>query len=103
MRHILRNASRPAGAAAPSLFKRFQLSLTGSSEKGFENPMSKGEAAKILGVRSVFLNFFHISFLVFLDFVYVYFGLVHGFVFISPMKDDIYSFDSISYPQCRLR
>ena len=51
VRYILRNASRPAGAAAPGFFKSFQFNLTGSAEKGFESPMSKGEAAKILGIR----------------------------------------------------
>jgi hypothetical protein len=48
---ILRSASRPAGAAAPGFFKSLQSTLTSGTEKGFENPMSKSEAAKILGIR----------------------------------------------------
>eukprot|EP00287_Rhodomonas_sp_CCMP768_P002404 CAMPEP_0196718498 /NCGR_PEP_ID=MMETSP1091-20130531/1681_1 /TAXON_ID=302021 /ORGANISM="Rhodomonas sp., Strain CCMP768" /LENGTH=119 /DNA_ID=CAMNT_0042059165 /DNA_START=135 /DNA_END=494 /DNA_ORIENTATION=- len=49
-RAILRRAQAGGAAGGGGLFSHFTGAMTGGSEKGFEEPMSRGEAAKILGV-----------------------------------------------------
>ena len=49
-RAIVRAAQRGGPQAGAGFFASFSK-LGGSAEKGFENPMSRSEAAKILGIR----------------------------------------------------
>mmetsp|Transcript_20028 Transcript_20028/g.47732 ORF Transcript_20028/g.47732 Transcript_20028/m.47732 type:complete len:120 (-) Transcript_20028:114-473(-) len=49
-RAILRRAQTGAPAAGAGFFSHLTGAVTGGSEKGFEEPMSRGEAAKILGI-----------------------------------------------------
>mmetsp|Transcript_9852 Transcript_9852/g.19661 ORF Transcript_9852/g.19661 Transcript_9852/m.19661 type:complete len:120 (-) Transcript_9852:653-1012(-) len=50
-RAILRQAQTGGPAAGAGFFSHFSGAIRGGSEKGFEEPMSRAEAAKILGVR----------------------------------------------------
>ncbi len=49
-RAIVRAAQRGGPSAGAGFFQSF-AKMGGGAEKGFETPMSRGEAAKILGIR----------------------------------------------------